>query len=417
MGSTFRFYWSKSHPTFLALCGCLIVGSFVSAAFVGCAKSPDPEQTVFRDAAQEDSEVWGASVDYTLTTTDNEIKVMSYNVENLFDAEHDLNHGDWTYLPKSYPMKMENCAKERSPYYRTECEGTDWTEAKVAAKIGQIAKVIAEQGESPDILGVQEIENEAVARRLADRLGMEHVLITTGSDGRGINNALLYKSQKLQLLGWESVVVAAKRKTRDILVANFRVGGPEGEVLTVAVNHWPSQGNDPEERIIAAKTLKAQFELQRQKFGARHHTLAIGDFNTIAKDEPHPFRDVISATDWTARLLAVNDLFHRHKGVDESIRDGMPMGSYFYDVDWQTLDYLFVDSGLTDGVGLDVMVESFRILASRAGSGIASLDIKHPTSKGFKKSFRVPATFEVAPDGVTVSGSSDHFPVVVKFKF
>ena len=36
-------------------------------------------------------------------------QLMSFNVENLFDNEHDPEHLDWEYLPKSHPLKRRGC--------------------------------------------------------------------------------------------------------------------------------------------------------------------------------------------------------------------------------------------------------------------------------------------------------------------
>ena len=40
-----------------------------------------------------------------------EVEVMAYNVENLFDINHDENKNDWEYLPKDFSGKIENLEK------------------------------------------------------------------------------------------------------------------------------------------------------------------------------------------------------------------------------------------------------------------------------------------------------------------
>ncbi|RPJ75044.1 MAG: hypothetical protein EHM20_09615, partial [Alphaproteobacteria bacterium] len=61
------------------------------------------------------------------------LHVMSYNVENLFDAKHDVENGkekkDWSYLPANAAGKKEACSSERSKYRRKECFDSDWTDA------------------------------------------------------------------------------------------------------------------------------------------------------------------------------------------------------------------------------------------------------------------------------------------------
>jgi len=254
---------------------------------------------------------------------------------------------------------------------------------------------------------------------LALRVGLKEVLITTGSDTRGINNALLFNTDKLSLIDWRSIhIPLTQGDTRDILLANFQIKGHKSTVLTVTVNHWPSQGNMPSERVTAAQTLKLEVERERARFSkGLHSVISIGDFNTIPQDEPHPFRDVISAPDWKSRFVAVNDLFRRAPGVDGFMRNNMPAGTYYYGIDWQTLDYFFVDPTLIDGQGLEVVVESFRILGSVAGSAVGSVKIQSALGAVFNKAFLVPTGFAMSSDGRTAVGASDHYPIVVKLKF
>ncbi|MCB0371098.1 MAG: hypothetical protein KDD45_17185, partial [Bdellovibrionales bacterium] len=51
----------------------------------------------------------------------NDFSVMTYNVENLFDNQHDIGKQDQTYLPISQKMNLyhqSDCQKIRSKYYR-----------------------------------------------------------------------------------------------------------------------------------------------------------------------------------------------------------------------------------------------------------------------------------------------------------
>lgn len=404
-------FWALTLCASSVIWGCSITKSGGGSEGANNSGGMDPNKAC--EIAPNDVSKVGA-LDYNVPVASGEIKIMSYNVENLFDAERTPGHDDITYLPLSHPDKAK-CAEITNEYYRQECQNTDWTEQKVNLKIDQVVSVISEQGEAPDILGVQEIETEGVARKLGDRLGLKEVLITKGGDDRGINNALLFNPNKLRLIDWRSVAVKLdKGDTRDILIANFGVGPKSSQVLTVAVNHWPSQGNAPQQRILAAQTLRTELENESKRFAkSEHHSIAIGDFNTIPADEPHPFRDVLSAVSWKERMIAVNDVFRRAPNVERKIRNGMPGGSYYFGNDWQTLDYIFVDPGLLDGQGMEVLVESFRILASEAGSAVGTLEIRSKLGEVFKQSYRVPTGFEVHKDGRVV-GASDHYPVLVK---
>ena len=91
---------------------------------------------------------------YNVPVESNEIKIMGYNVQNLFDAEHDDGKEDFQFLPKSSPFK-KNCGGAKllsalAPFDL--CTDTDWTVEKVSWKIEQIKFAIDSQGDLPDIL-------------------------------------------------------------------------------------------------------------------------------------------------------------------------------------------------------------------------------------------------------------------------
>ena len=105
-----------------------------------------------------------------------EIMLMQYNVENLFDAEHDAGKDDEEFTPAGRQK---------------------WTAEKLAAKMAQLAKAIrwVNGGRGPDILALQEVENidvlkQLVAGHLHD-LGYGDPVLVEGPDARGIDVALV----------------------------------------------------------------------------------------------------------------------------------------------------------------------------------------------------------------------------------
>ena len=155
---------------------------------------------------------------FVKTTTKSQIRIMSYNVNNLFDAEHDAGAFDYTFLPKSHPEKMAQCQTIKEEYYKTQCEEIDWTNAKLAKKIKQIVKVLTAHGTKPDILALQEIENENVIKMLAKAAGYSKYIVTNYGAHRGVDVAILYNSKKLTLI--EEAYV--KSPGRDPLRAEFQ---------------------------------------------------------------------------------------------------------------------------------------------------------------------------------------------------
>ncbi|MBP3935471.1 MAG: hypothetical protein J6D44_16620, partial [Pseudomonas sp.] len=59
------------------------------------------------------------------------VSLMTWNVENLFDTEHDAGKDDFAYLPlsvkRAHPEYLASCTKIEVPAWRKECEENDWT--------------------------------------------------------------------------------------------------------------------------------------------------------------------------------------------------------------------------------------------------------------------------------------------------
>ncbi|MEQ1875591.1 MAG: hypothetical protein ABL958_03030, partial [Bdellovibrionia bacterium] len=146
------------------------------------------------------------------------IKIMQYNVENLFDAEHDREKKDFEFLPKNHPQKA-NCEHVKN---KNSCYAMDWTPAKINLKLNQIRKIISAQGTLPDILVLEEVENENVVTKLGAVLGYQYLVMTNSPDERGIDVAILYRTDRLRFLGQFQQRVNVGFPTRDLIVANFQ---------------------------------------------------------------------------------------------------------------------------------------------------------------------------------------------------
>ena len=110
-----------------------------------------------------------------------------YNVENLFDAEHDRGKSDQAFLPDG-----EN----------------NWTQEKYEKKVANIAEVIKamadKNGRWHTVLGMAEVENDRVLEALvADpqiaEAGYEFIHFE-GPDVRGIDCAMLYRPSQFKVL-------------------------------------------------------------------------------------------------------------------------------------------------------------------------------------------------------------------------
>jgi len=345
------------------------------------------------------------------------LQVMSYNVENLFDAKHDVVNGkekkDWTFLPKDYPGKKEACRAEKNRHHKKECFDADWTEAKVDIKISQIADVVTKERTAPDFLGLVEVENADVVGKVAKKLGYDNFEITESPDERGVDVALLYKSGKnIKKVSRAEHVVPVDYATRNILEVEFLIDGKYP--LTVFVNHWPSLANPDSWRIKAAEILVNRTK-ELLKANPKMSVIAMGDFNTIDDNDPHPFKTVLYKDNL---FLDMEQSFLAAKNIDEKTKKEKPPGTYYFAPkdQWNSLDHFFVNAELTDGKELDVETSSFEIYSPK----FLTHDLKKKFYEGEEKNVKIviaPKRFEPEATTKEEMGFSDHFPILVKLTY
>jgi endonuclease/exonuclease/phosphatase family metal-dependent hydrolase len=335
------------------------------------------------------------------STQQNEIKIASYNVQNLFDAEKDLGKDDWTFLPKGFPGKDENCKKIVEPYYREQCFSTDWTEIKLQKKIDQIRKALDLQGDLPDILSVYEIENNNVASKLQKHLGFDDFRITDSLGSRGVDVAVFFRSEKLELLE-EKALRVPNAVTRDILRIKFGIRGTH-QSFYVYSNHWPSMAAPAHERVRMAKYLVEDMRILQQQHGPTVNFIAVGDFNTPEDETPNAFKDVIHAKGSPVTLLDGES----HGRVSSNPALGqMPKGTYWYAPNsrWQKFDRILFSKSLLDGIGLELIPESFRIHFP------IEIRIK-------RKGIDTPWSFDFNESQQSKMGFADHLALIQKFSY
>ncbi len=361
------------------------------------------------------------------------LTVMSYNVENLFDAEHDEGKDDYTFLPKSFPGKMQRCAAMDNWYYRKQCEQTDWKPELVEIKISQIKKVIEHQGFIPDLVGLQEVENNTVVRQLAKAVGYEKFLMTNSPDARGIDVALMFNQEKIQYLNHEELVVRFKDRpnshSRNVLRVHFKIGKPgkkpvteeetldgNSPVLAVYVAHWPSQANPKEMRLEVAQKIKADIEKNMAKYGEiNYHVVVMGDLNTPDSEMPNGIHNVLASPAWKKRLYDVQVLA-KEEQTENTLKG--PPGSYYYfkQGDWNRLDRFLVSGNMVGDAGdVQLMVHSFKLLTPDFMTYVH--EEKNPKSPNYGKRMpHVPTAYDFGAVSAARAGFSDHLPVFMKLR-
>jgi predicted extracellular nuclease len=192
-----------------------------------------------------------------------------------------------------------------------------------AAKVTTVAKLIAGDLQSPDLLGLEEVENPSVLADLVKHpllkdKGYKFELLN-GPDTRGINTAMLYRpasgvsvANVRQIQGTSTLddkygdqpVGGSKPLfARPPLVADVTVTGPKGTKpvsFAFAVNHWMSKYSPDGRPTEPWRIEQAQFIRDFAK-NSKLPVLAVGDLNDndsssplkIATDPVHsPLRDV-----------------------------------------------------------------------------------------------------------------------------
>ena len=255
-------------------------------------------------------------------------RVMFYNVENLFDCQHDTLKNDYEFLP--------DAAK-------------GWTQARYYDKLKKIAKVIVATGvkDVPDLVGLCEVENDRCMKDLTEHsllreAGYRYVM-TDSPDQRGIDVALLYQRGSFKLLDKNSIRIPHEEidrtPTRDILHVAGQV--LSGDTLDVFVCHMPSRSGGEEKsepyRLFTAQILHASVDSLMNV--SRHpNILIMGDFNDYPTN--NSIAKVLGAVAPKGEVQATQ-LYN--------LMDGRKDGTYRYRGEWGVLDQLIVSGFLLQG--------------------------------------------------------------------
>lgn len=233
------------------------------------------------------------------------IKVMAYNLENLFDEIKDFEKN--TVIPLNILDK----------------------------KFTQIAKGIEQVGETgPDVLLVSEIENKRVLKMLnkkLTKLKYQTIELIDSNDERGIDVGVISRyplaaKTKLHKMPFNDV-----NPTRGILEVQLRL--PNKKILHVFAVHFPSQANPTEQRLQAAHKLRDLLNAVPENDFA----LAGGDFNIsrVEESEHKIFRDVFKKF-YVTHLVGCQSC----------------VGTYYYKQAWTFLDAIIVREPILDSTSV-----------------------------------------------------------------
>jgi len=300
----------------------------------------------------------------------------------------------------------------------------DWDDATLEKKLGQLAEIIKEMntGRGPDILGVCEIENESVLRKLTEKIRADnlanrnyHVVHHDSPDPRGIDVAFIYDRDLFDLYikdpnapegsddrrYWFSHEVIKRAPTRDIFQVNFHPKAEATKPLILIGNHWPSRLGGVYEsepyRIIAAETL-SYFSLRiQQVYGNQIPILVMGDFN----DDPG------------SRSMTEYALSHRNEDVVENARTPTLLNLM-----WPLMDSGYGTFWFDEPLFFDQFLVSKGFLVNNGTFSVVkdSVEVIRPKKMWENPKGEYPQPREFGWKPRDPLGYSDHFPIALKIK-
>lgn len=252
--------------------------------------------------------------------------VVSYNVENLFHPKHDTVCIDSTTFI------------EKDDYEWTPEGERRWSYTRYYRKVENIARVLTNIGEwdGVDIVGLQEVENAMVVKRLCYTLrrGEYDFVHYESPDRRGIDVALIYKKSRVDTIATRAIKVKGERVngerliTRDILYVCAQID--KRDTVHFFVCHLPSQRGGKAEsewkRMVAKEVLEGAIDSVYLAF-RDPKIIVMGDFNREPKED---IRGV------------------KNKMIVESQKSKVerPNGTHKYQGRWTCLDHFYTSPSL-----------------------------------------------------------------------
>jgi len=271
------------------------------------------------------------------------LRVVFYNVENLFDCEDDTLKNDEEFLPHGWK---------------------GWTPERLWTKLGHLARVIAVSGKNqscpdqsvfPSLVGLAEVENDACLDLLTKASPLKNAgyryIHYESPDARGIDVCLLYQPYVFQPLLSRPIRVVFPREpektTRDLLYVVGRVMGRD--TLHVIVCHLPSQSGGEAETATYRHQAAALLRSVADTLFRRHpqaFLLIMGDFND-APDSP----TLTSPLSTSLPAFELTNLMHAWTTTSN-------FGTYKYQSTWSIFDQLLVSASLLSHVGPSFRIEA-----------------------------------------------------------
>jgi endonuclease/exonuclease/phosphatase family metal-dependent hydrolase len=263
---------------------------------------------------------------------DGSVAIGFYNVENLFDADHDPGKEDDEFLPGGR---------------------YGWSEATYRQKLQNMARAIESMVPGgPAVLGLAEVENRRVLEDLIAQPGLlgrgYRIVHEESPDPRGIDVALIYDPAVFTYRRHEARLIdfplEPEYVSRQVLMVKGEI---KGSALALLVNHWPSRYGGAKEseprRLAAARTARTLVEEAWQR-DPQLGVLVMGDFN----DDPTD-RSVVEVmrAETVAKAVEEGEFFNPMY----ALHDPECCGTLTYRGKWNLFDQILVSQQLLDRKG------------------------------------------------------------------
>jgi hypothetical protein len=310
------------------------------------------------------------------------VRIMFYNVENLFDISDDTLKDDDEFLPGGVMR---------------------WHRNRYNLKINSLYKTIIAAGEwnPPDLIGMCEVENRKVLEDLIyDTYLLKYnygIIHEESPDLRGIDVCLLYRKDRIAVPYYRYCIPSGLKRedfrSRSILYVKAIINS---DTVHLFVNHWPSRRGgvlameDLRMKIAAMVRDKADSIMKTNSNGAR--IIIIGDFNSTPDDGE------------------MKSLTARHESGPPLVNLSEPLaadgsGSYRYMGTWEMIDQVIVSQSLLNSV--NGLYTSDKMLTIFKPDFLLKKDPGYPGLTPFStyRGYRYQGGF------------SDHLPVLLDLKF
>lgn len=310
------------------------------------------------------------------------VRLMVYNVENLFDTSDDSLRDDNDFLPSGVMR---------------------WNYSRYMKKINSLFKTIVAAGSwnPPGIVAFCEVENRKVLEDLVYGTYLAkydyRIIHEESPDQRGIDVCLIYRADSIRLIDYKYWIPSEIKRenfiTRSVLYARFSL---QGDTLHLIVNHWPSRrggvlaGEALRSKISGMVRTRADSIDRRSSSGAK--IIIAGDFNCNPTD--NEIRTLIKTGE---SGISLTDL------SENPYKDGL--GTYRYRGTWEMIDQMIVSGPLLSGrKGLYTSQGMLRIFRP---AFLLKKDPKYPGESPFStyRGYRYQGGF------------SDHLPVLLDLGF